>query len=343
MAAAMLGAVAVACGGTSSAPAVPATSAPAAASGTSAGASEGALVSAAKQEGRATVYAVFDPSLSQALTDAMNTRYGIDVTFERLNSGPLAQRYSAEQQAGNVVADVVAGGDPGFLNQAKTNGWLAPVGDLPALAAWPKAYWDGTLATVAIYAFSIAYNTQVVGANVPKTWSDLLDPRLRGQILFNDPRNSVLVLDWMYLMREEYGDDYLRKLSDQQLNIVSSAIPGSQQLAAGSAGIFIPGVHQALTPLLAQGAPIVEVFPEPTTGGSTFAGISSKAPHPNAARLVLNFLMSVDGQAILNKDSWSVMPNVPGTRELPKGWTPSKDAEAAAAQNDLVRLVGLSG
>lgn len=328
----------------------PAAAKPAAVSASAAGSpaasgatSDTALAEAAKKEGRATLYAVSDPDLTQRMVAAFKARYGIDVDVERLGAGPLGQRYQAEAEAGKVVADTVVVSDPEFIEAANSKGWLAKIDSLPALSEWPKDQWNGYSAIVNQAFYTIAYNTNLVRtADAPKDWPDLLEAKWKGQMILSDPRISLGLTQWLYLMRQTYGDDFLKKVTAQNPRIVTSSVPATQQLAAGAAAVFFPEVHSVVLSNVAQGAPLAESFPDLVPQSGTLAAVSAKAPHPNAARLLMSFYMSMEGQTILNKDGWSVVPNVPGTRPLPKKITNVDPKAATAAKDQLFGLIGIS-
>lgn len=305
---------------------------------------EAALAEAARREGRGLLYAVSDPATSQATLAAFKEKYGIEVEFVRLTSGPLAQRYAAEAEANNVQADMLITSDPAFMEQATTRGWLTRLSpaDVPLLAQFPQQYVTESTAVVAFTPAGIAWNKNLVSdADAPKTWQDVLNPKWRGQVLMLEPKGSAPVLEWLTVMRETQGDDFLRKLAGQQPQMVASAVTASQQLAAGAAAITVPAVHATIVPLLRQGAPVQEAFPSPTSPAASVAGISARAPRPNVARLLLNFYLSNEGQTIFNKDLWSPLPNIPGARPLPQ-LSPSRVKEGLANQAEILRLLGMS-
>jgi iron(III) transport system substrate-binding protein len=70
--------------------------------------------------------------------------------------------------------------------------------------------------------------------------------------------------------------------------------------------------------------------------------MTAKAPHPNVARLLTSYYLSVEGQQAINADACSPLGEVPGTQPLPKGYTLPKYYEAAAAAKELFDLLGLS-
>jgi iron(III) transport system substrate-binding protein len=302
------------------------------------------LIDAAKKEGRITYYSSTIPSSSQRITEAFKARYGIDVDFTRLASAPMAQRYSAEAEADKVVADVVQISDPIFFEQATAKGWLAKTGDtLPSLAAWPKDAWNGTSAKVHVGPLTLAWNTDLVkGNDVPKGWEDILKPVFKGKILLVDLRNAPILYSWGLLLMKTYGEDFLRKLAQQEFRLVASSVPGSQQLAAGAGALLVPGTRSDALELQKEKAPVADIYPSPTVGNESYVAISAKAPHPNGAKLLLNFLLSPEAQSIYVKDGYaSVLPNIPGAEPLPKGYTGPSPKEAQDNSQKMLDLLGI--
>jgi iron(III) transport system substrate-binding protein len=303
------------------------------------------LIEGARREGRVTYYTANDEQTAKRVADGFRAKYQLDVTVDvvRLVSGTLAQRYAGEAQAGNVVADVLSVADPIFMGEAAGQGWLTPLDGLPALAPWPKDAWTGVTARVTTQPINMAWNTDLVKDNPPKGWQDLLDPRWKGQMLLVDPRNSPAVVGLVSALREAYGDDFLRKLGAQNPRLIDSSTPAAQQVAAGAMSIVAAAVPNATQPLIAQGAPLKDLIPDLTTGSESSAGVSKAAPHPNAARLLFNYLLTVEGQSLLNRNGGaSVLPNVPDTMPLPKNYKSVNFKEALAKKDELTALLGIS-
>jgi iron(III) transport system substrate-binding protein len=302
-----------------------------------------ALVAAAKAECAVTYYAANDPAVSKRLADAFEAKYGIPVEVVRLASGALAQRFAAEAETSTVAADLIVIAQPAFLKQAVSEGWIADIQGLPSLANWPEAYFDGKLATIGINAITIAWNSSMVSADeAPKSWEDLLDPKWKGKILFADVRTVPAFMGWAKLMRETYGEEFLEKLAAQDLRLVASVVPGSQQIAAGEAPVLAPAIHQVLVPLKTAGAPLEDVLVSPTTGVELVGGVSAAAPHPNAARLFFGFLLSSEGQALFNAGGGtSVLDGVEGVEALPEGYHAADIPEGEEAES-LIQALGLN-
>jgi iron(III) transport system substrate-binding protein len=262
-----------------------------------------------------------------------------------LTSGLLATRFSQEMSAGSSPADVVTLADPAFFADAKSKGWTAPLNDndTPALADWPKSgVHDDSYVLVNIQPIGVSFNTDKATADQFKDWTFLKDPALRGQLYLVDPTNVPAWMANMDLLRKTYGDEFLKAIRAQKPKIVDSAVPGAQQVAAGSGILVYPSLLSVSLPLTSQGAKMDTVFPSPTTGVEQYTAISDKAPQPNAARLFVNWLLTKDAQQILNKGTGSSpLGDLPGTVPLPEGYQPADLSTATKDKGAILSDLGI--
>lgn len=286
------------------------------------------------------LYSIADPTILARVQAAFQSGYGITMNFQRLVDAQLAQRYGAEADAGNVQADLINVGNPLFMDEAVSKGWIAKIDALPALASWPKNYWNGTYARLGVGAVGMAWNTKLVTAE-PTDWTDALKPAFKGKLVMADPRTAAANMAWVYVMRQFYGDQFLKGLAAQNPLWTQSVVPGAQSVASGASSLQLPAIHPVILGLQAHGAPIKDMFPTKTTGVETMGAVSAKAPHPNAAKLLLNYMMTPQGQTVMNQNSGSPLPNIPGTLPLPSGYVAPPIKEAAAAADQLIGLLGL--
>ncbi len=303
------------------------------------------LYEAAKREGAITYYATDNSDLIARVLDGFSARFpGIKVTTLRLATGPMAQRYTSESSAGNFTVDVLQLADPFVIDDAYGKGWLADIDDLPDYAAFPSDFKTPHSALIGIFPHTIVSNTDLVKpADRPSSWLQILDARWKGQIILSDPRNNLEVADWAYTMYDAYGADYLVKLRAQEPKFVDSIIPGMQLLAAGEAMLLAPALHQATVVYLSKNAPVADYAPDLTSGHETLLAVSSKSPHPNAARLLANYLLTREGQQNYCKDlAASPLPDIPGALKLTNQYRRGRFAEAVAKRAELVSLLGLS-
>jgi iron(III) transport system substrate-binding protein len=281
------------------------------------------------------------PEVLDALGAKMREKYQIQMSVERLTTAPLIQRYQAELAGGNPAADIIAHSDGVFMEDAVSKSQLARLDGLPSISTWPANAWNGYFTPIAIAPQGIGWNTDLVKpADAPKQWRDVLDPKWKGQIMIVDPRLGAAT-SWL-LFRETYGDEFLRGIAAQNPQLGASQLPAFQQVAAGAAAIMLTVGYVTVQPLKAQGAPVDSIFPEPSTGAEVVAGVSPKAPNPNAARLLMNYMMSQEGQILLNGNGSSMLGSLPGVQPLPRNYSSPKTKQAQEQQAEMVRLLGVT-
>jgi ABC-type Fe3+ transport system substrate-binding protein len=301
-------------------------------------ADEAALAQAARAEGKVSLYSVIPQNAAQGFVDRFTARYGIAIDYQRLTSGPLGQRFAAEATSGNMNADVLIMTDRFFMEDAAAKNWLGDLGDVPAAAGLAASYKTPNFATVALLPHGLAYNTGVL-KSAPESWDVLLDPQWKGRVVLLDPRNGFFTSVFYYALLKAKGDVFLRQIA-AQATMVTSSVQGVQQVAAGSAALCAPAYPNLLPPLTKSGAPVDLVMLDPVVASDNFAAVAAKAPHPNAARLLLNYALTPEGQALINKDTSSPLGTFPGTYPLPQ--TVIYDAkEVQAAQSTIFNLLGV--
>jgi iron(III) transport system substrate-binding protein len=297
-----------------------------------------ALIKAAKAEGEIVIYGSSTDNVLKRVGDAFTAAYGIKHSFIRLSSTPLMQRYSAEASAGNIAADLLmaAGGVQAFAADGIKKGWLEPVvnAGIPVMKSgqYPAAFNRNDTAIVSILLWAISYNTdKVKGADIPRDWPDLLNPKWKGQILLPEPRSTDAVLDVMTLVYDKYGEDFFTKLRAQSPRWYASQVPMLQALGAGEGSIGLPTNETAAQLLVSKGSPIGTIAPPVTTGVEMQISLTArgKAKHPNAARLYANFVLSPEGNKIYNADPGSY--SVYDSANIPKGYESPKPGVSARA------------
>lgn len=302
------------------------------------------LAAAAKSEGSLTWYTSIPQAIATGEATAFQQKYGIPVKTVVLTSGLLTTRFSSEKDAGSNQADVLTVADGIFMSTAQQKKWLATLdkstltdlGALPAAAVHDSAY-----VLTGTQPIGISYDTDKVSSSKVKTWQGLLSSSLKGQLYLVDPTNVPSWLAELDLLREKYGDSFIKQLAAMNPNWVDSSVPGVQQVAAGAGQAVFPSLLSVSNPLKTQGASIDTVFPSPTTGVEQYTAASSTAAHPNAAKLFVDYLMTKAGQQIFNKDTAaSPLGNLPGTLPMPKGYQSFDLAKAQADKQAILSLLG---
>ena len=284
------------------------------------------LVDAAKQEGKVAFYTSIELQTAEKIGKAFEAAYpGISVQVERNGCERLFQRL-AEERASNIrVADAIECSDITALINWKRQGWLAPFVPVDVAEKWPADQRDpdGYFATERFTLSPIAYNTKLVKAeDAPKSFADLLDKKWTGKIVKAHPGYSGTIMTVTFQLSRALGWDFFRKLGQQRVMQVQSAAEPPKKVAQGERPIAADGGEYFMLQIRDQGGAIEPVYPSEGTpsipGG---AGVIVDAPHPNAARLFIIWLLSHDGQQLLVDTGWlrSFHPDVkpkPGMKPL---------------------------
>jgi ABC-type Fe3+ transport system substrate-binding protein len=284
-------------------------------------AADAALVEAAKKEGKVVWYTTLIVNQAiRPLKEAFEKKYpGIELQYARADEAPTAAKLLAEAQAGRVQADIFYG--ISNMVPLKRAGIVAPF--VPAAAAqYPVETKDkdGTWIAILLYVFTPGINTTTVPkAQAPKTYADLLDPKWKGKMAWN-PGSIAGAIGFvgnsLMGMGEAKGMDYLKALSAQRIvNIEASSRAILDQVIAGEypLGLMMFNHHTVIS--AQKGAPSDWIVMEPVPVAFDAIGILKDAPHTNAARLLVDFLTSEEGQRVLQKaDYLPAMPSVPAMK-----------------------------
>jgi iron(III) transport system substrate-binding protein len=305
------------------------------------------LYESAKGEGGVTWYSSATENVAQKVTDAFNSKYpGVTAEFVRASSPDLIQRYSAEADSGKVAAD--AGIFPGdaFIPQGIENGWFTPIDQagIPAVDSgeYPKESIENGEAVAQYLVWQIGYNTELVPeGQEPKTWDEVLDPKWKGKIIIPSPASSDTYIKFFDRVSEAKGNEWLTKLAAQDPIFAESGTPGAQSLAAGEAALMLPAAPSLINALATEGAPLKMFAPPDNTASKLTIGISAKAPHPNAAKLLVNFILSEEGSKLMSGETGEVSPYAgEGDGGFPQGYVPQR-AEAVERTDEINGALGV--
>jgi len=264
------------------------------------------LIAQAKKEGRVTWYTTVSIPESKQFMDMFEKQYPfIKVDLLRSGSGPLVNRIVSEYAAKNYAADILHGmssrGGFTVLKQRNIIGRYesAERKFFPAELKDKDGYWSSTFQNT----FVLAYNKRNVKPDdVPKTYEDLLKPMWKGRQIINDTDN----FEWFDGLLKFWGRDkglaYFRRLAQQDQIFQRGARGRIQLVAAGEAPLTI-GYGPHAQSYVNQGAPIEWVVLEPVVVIVNTVSLAQRAPHPAAARLLIDFLLSKAGQVKLREMS----------------------------------------
>jgi iron(III) transport system substrate-binding protein len=271
------------------------------------------LYAAAKPEGEVTWYSgQIQAEPGEAAGRAFTARYpGIKVNVVRSTSQVAFQRLSQDLQAGAAQCDVFSSTDYGHYLYLKQSAKLLSFrpknadGLLPALRDQdPDNLWQ--ICYLGLYL--LAYNTKkVTAAEAPKSWKDLLDPKWKDQLAVGHPGYSGAIGIMAVIMRRMYGWDYFTALEKNKPQIGRSSDDPVTLMNAGERNVGL-GVSIS-QPLLSisRGNPLAIIYPtEGTVAVYAPSAIIKNAPHPNAAKLFMEFATGPDFAAVMRK--YFIMP-----------------------------------
>lgn len=259
------------------------------------------LIAGAKNEGALNVYCVMGQEQMSVLAQAFEKKYGVKVNVWRSSSENVLKRAITEAQAKRFDVDLLEVGAPELealhreklLQQVKSPYFADLIPEvIPA-----HREWVGNRINIFVH----AYNTnKVQKSELPKTYRDLLDPKWRGRLSV-----EAANLDWFATLMHELGEEKgmqlfrdivaandvsVRKGHPAMVNLVAS---GEIPLALATYGYFVEAQKE-------KGAPIDWFITPPAIVRVTGVGIAKQAPHPHAALLFYDFMLT-DAQPLLAK------------------------------------------
>ena len=150
----------------------------------------------------------------------------------------------------------------------------------------------------------IAYNpTQVKPEDAPTSWADTLNPKWKGQINVKVSNSGLQHLTWA-MLKQHVSPDYVTKLAELQPRAFDSYVQQFDRTVNGQDQVIHTAQYSGYLQFKAKGAPIAFVNPkEGVTAAPYPAGIVDKAPHPEAAKLYMDWLLGIPGQTAFVKAS----------------------------------------
>jgi iron(III) transport system substrate-binding protein len=255
----------------------------------------------AEAEGKVVFYASMTATDAKALVDGFKQLYPkIDGEFYRTSDSQLMEKILTESRAGKPLWDVVC--ETGFYGHLLKKRGMLETYDSPERKFFrdaykdPQAFWTSIYTTYAVF----GYNTKLVPkSGVPKSYEDLLKPEWKGQIGIEQRAYEWFATTMRNMGGEEKGLAFMRRLAQQQLQPRPGRTLIAQLVAAGEYKGSVSVYSQSYEILKGSGAPVDWTPLDPVYASIHPTGIAAKAPHPNAARLLIDFILSKKGQEIL--------------------------------------------
>jgi len=260
-----------------------------------------ALVERARKQGTVTLYTSMQLVDSRPLTEAFEKKYGIKVSLWRASGEKVAQRVVTEARGGRFDVDVVEtdGAQMEILHRERQLATLkAPsVADIPS-EILPA---HGSYAPTRLSLYVLAWNTSRVPAGeVPKTYDDLLDPKWTGRFAM-----EAADVAWFAAVARAMGEDkgiaFFRRLAAMKPGVRGGHTLLAELVAAGEIDLALDAHVQGIARLKAKGAPVEWKPLQPAFGQPSSVGVARQAPHPDAALLLADFILSREGQEIIRE------------------------------------------
>ena len=286
-----------------------------------------AMVAAAAKEGKVVWYTAVDVKVAEAVAKAFRAEYpNIALEVERSGSERVFQRISQEFSSGIKNVDVVNSSDASHFLMWKQQKLLAShtPPDVQRFAAQYKDP-DGYFAVWRASLSVMGYNTKLVTPQeAPTGYLDLLDPKWKGKLVKSHPGYSGTSLTGTYAISKLLGWDYLEKLSKQGVQQLQSTTATPKSIASGERAVMVDGNEYNMFIEIDAKSPVKIIYPKEGTPFVTSpTAIFADAPHPNAARVLQNFLYTAKNQQLLVNEGGlrSVHPDM----KEPADRTPLKD------------------
>jgi len=279
------------------------------------------VVEAAKKEGQVSLYGGQEITHPDIIAAFNKDHPFIKVTSASGRAADMMTRIVAERRADKYLADLTASGPngPRMLYLNKILDPIAPTFILPEVTDTSKWYggkhwyadpenkyifmFEGTIVTT-----GLSVNTKLASPDEIKSYWDLLQPKWKGKLLGQDPRGAALLTPVLILYhRPGLGADFVRRLyTETDITLFRDRRQGTNWLATGK----FPLCHlcREIDKAAKQGLPVEDIPPEKLKEGGTIGGggssvlaLINRAPHPNAAKLFINWYLSREGQSVWQK------------------------------------------
>jgi len=251
------------------------------------------LIEKAKLEGALTIYTSLAPTEARPMVEAFEKKYGIKVELWRAISERVIQRTVSEAKAGRHTVDVVATNGPEMelLSREKilTPYFTPHAADLPPAGIPKHRLWLPDR----LQFFVVGFNTNLVKREeLPKTLAGFTDPKWKGKLGI-----EAGDAEWMATLFTKWGEKeamaFFRKLSEMRPEVRKGHVLLAQLVAAGEIPVGLTIYSANAETLKRKGAPI-DWAPIEAVARPQGLGISRNAPHPAAALLYADFVLSAE-------------------------------------------------
>lgn len=272
------------------------------------------ILDGAKKEGQLVFYSGIPIPDAQTILSALEKKYPfIKTTFYRATGPALVSRIQTEQRAGTHIWDVMnsTGFEPYVLLE---QGYFAKH-ESAERKAFPEGHKDndGLWATMYTSPMIVSYNAKLlVAGELPKDYMDLLNSKWKGRLGLDSSD-----FEWYANLRKIWGAEkaqkFLEGLRKQEIRLVQGRALLTELLSGGEMAILVNNFLQNSIEAKRKGSPVDFLALDPVISAAGLVGINKLSPHPNAAKLFVDFVLSREGQELIVKtDRSSVRKDVAG-------------------------------
>ncbi len=258
------------------------------------------LAERARQEGTLVLYTSLATSESVPLTRAFDKKYGVKVELWRSLSDQVVQRVLNEARARRHNVDVVETNGPqleALARERVTARFFSPyIADIPAWGVPAHRMWISDRVDFFVVAFNTA---KVRREELPATYEGFLDPQWRGRIGI-----EATDQEWLAGLAKHWGEkralEFFRRLAAMKPDVRKGHVLLSEMVAAGEVPVSLTNYASNADSMKRRDKPIDWKPVEPVIGRPQALGLAANAPHPNAALLFADFLLSPEGQQLFS-------------------------------------------
>ncbi|MEA2870851.1 MAG: iron(III) transport system substrate-binding protein [Hyphomicrobiales bacterium] len=263
------------------------------------------LYELAKKEGEVTWYTAHsNDTTAQALGRDFEAAFpGIKANVVRTTAQVAYQRLTQEQKAGAMQVDVFSSTDIGHYVALKEKSLLekyVPENASRVIEVYKNYDPDGFYTVTSAGLIGIGYNTaKLKEADAPKNWTDLTDPKWKDKIALGHPGFSGYVGTWVVSLKKLYGWDFFERISKNNPQIGRSINDTVTMLNAGERVVAGSGPNGTVMESAGKGNPLAMIYPpDGTVLIIAPSGIPKGVKHPNAAKLFMEYLLTVEASKI---------------------------------------------
>ena len=258
------------------------------------------LAEGARREGALVLYTSLATSESVPLAQAFERKYGVKVELWRSLSSQVMQRALNEAKARRNAVDVVETNAPEIEALARERvvaRFESPyIADIPSWGVPAHRRWIADRVDF----FVVAYNTaRVKRDELPASYEGFLDAKWKGRIGL-----EATDQEWLAGLAKRRGEkdalDFFGKLVAMKPDVRKGHVLLSELVAAGEVPVSLTNYASNADSMKRRGMPIDWKPVEPVVGRPQALGLAAAAPHPNAALLFADFVLSPEGQQLFN-------------------------------------------